>query len=356
MPPPTAQNLTVRFYPKTIRKIAKWAIVLIACSALLALMLTLKHVISVVVFALFLAFLLDPLVNFFENRGIDRLVGVIVVFAMLVFLGVLGLEFLAPVISNEIQQMSAGIDNEASGNIVSLIQENLGDKIPLLENPRVQEGLQNQIEALVMKSVSMLVNLVSAVVSLVMVALIAFFFLKDGRRMKKAVVSWVPNRYFEMTLIILHKTSTQLGRYLRGQLLVASIVGALSITALYLLDIRYYFFIGAIAGLANMIPYFGPLVGAIPAVIIAFVDTGSFGAVAAVAVAFASIQLFENIFVSPFIVSKSVKLHPLTIIIAILIGGQVWGIFGMLLAVPTTSVAKVTAQELYWGLKNYRIL
>ncbi|MFQ6114113.1 MAG: AI-2E family transporter, partial [bacterium] len=62
-----------------------------------------------------------------------------------------------------------------------------------------------------------------------------------------------------------------------------------------------------------------------------------------------------NIFVSPFIVSKSVELHPLTIIIMILIGGQLLGIFGMLLAVPVASIIKVTAQELYWGLKNYRI-
>ena len=76
--------------------------------------------------------------------------------------------------------------------------------------------------------------------------------------MKKTVVSWVPNRYFEMTLIILHKTGTQLGRYIRGQLLVASIVGSLSILALYILEIKYAFFIGAMAGLANMIPYFGP--------------------------------------------------------------------------------------------------
>ncbi len=168
--------------------------------------------------------------------------------------------------------------------------------------------------------------------------------------MKKTVVSWVPNRYFEMTLIILHKTGTQLGRYIRGQLLVASIVGSLSIFALYLLEIKYAFFIGAMAGLANMIPYFGPIVGAVPAIIMALIhNDGSLEIVAVVAVAFATIQLFENIFVSPFIVSKSVELHPLTVIIVILIGGQLVGIFGMLLAVPTASIIKVTR---YKSLKN----
>ena len=85
-------------------------------------------------------------------------------------------------------------------------------------------------------------------------------------------------------------------------------------------------------------------------------NDGSLEIVAVVAVAFATIQLFENIFVSPFIVSKSVELHPMTVIIVILIGGQLVGIFGMLLAVPTASIIKVTARELHWGLKNYRIL
>ncbi|NIR48528.1 AI-2E family transporter [candidate division KSB1 bacterium] len=352
----STQSLTIKFRPRALRKVAKWGLVLLLGALLLYILPILKAVFSVLIIALFLAFLLDPIVNFFENRGLDRLLALVLVFAMILLIAILGLEYLAPVISQEIQQMSSGLEGNAPGDAMQLIQEKLGDKIPLLKNPRLQQELQSQIETLLSKSVSMLVGLFSAVVSAIMVAFITFFFLKDGRRMKKTLVSWVPNRYFEMALIILHKTSTQLGRYLRGQLLVASIVGSLSILALYLLEIRYYFFIGAMAGLANMIPYFGPLVGAIPAIIIAFVDTGSFSAVVAVAVAFASIQLIENIFVSPFIVSKSVELHPLTIIIAILIGGQLWGIFGMLLAVPTASILKVTAQELYWGLKNYRIL
>ncbi len=338
------------------RKALKALLVLAAFVSLLWLLPALRSVINLVIFALFLAFLLDPIVNFLENRGVDRLVAVVFVFLLIVFLAVLGVRFLTPVITNEIHQMSQGLENQSSVDVIRLIEERLGDTVPILTNPRLQAELRDALDGLLARSMSILLSLLSGMVSLVMVAFITFFFLKDGRRMKKAVVSWVPNRYFEMALIILHKTSTQLGRYLRGQLFVASIVGALSVTALYLLNVRYYFFIGTMAGLANMIPYFGPLVGAIPAILIAFIDTGSMGAVAAVAVAFASIQLFENVFVSPFVVSKSVELHPLTIIIAILVGGQLAGIVGMLLAVPTASIIKVAVRELMWGLKNYRIL
>ncbi len=349
------QELVLRFDARTVRRLWRWAGLVAAVVLLVVLVPVLRTAITMVIFALFLAFLLDPVVNFLENRGADRLLAVVLVFVVILSLAVMGIRFLTPVISNEIRQMNEGLENQSSVDVVRLVEEKLGATMPILANPRVKARIQRGLDGLLEKGISVLFGLLSGLVSLVMVAFITFFFLKDGRRMKKRVISWVPNRYFEMALIILHKTSTQLGRYLRGQLLVAFIVGVLSVTALYLLNVRYYFLIGTLAGLANMIPYFGPLVGALPAVVIAFVDTGSFGAVAAVAVAFACIQLFENIFVSPFVVAKSVQLHPLTIILAILVGGQLGGIFGMLLAVPATSILKVTATELIWGFKNYRI-
>ena len=348
--------LSVRFNPGTIKKILGGFVLTLGFVALLILIPILQSVVTILIIAFFLALILNPIVNFIENRGIARLLASVLVFAIILFLGGVGFKFLAPRVTNEIKQMSSGLDEQSPGETLQKLQENLGDKIPFLSNPTIQKELKKKIDDLLKKSFSMVVNVLSAAVSIIMLAFITFFLLKDGRRMKKTVVSWVPNRYFEMTLIILHKTGTQLGRYIRGQLLVASIVGSLSIFALYLLEIKYAFFIGAMAGLANMIPYFGPIVGAVPAIIMALIhNDGSLEIVAVVAVAFATIQLFENIFVSPFIVSKSVELHPMTVIIVILIGGQLVGIFGMLLAVPTASIIKVTARELHWGLKNYRI-
>ncbi len=350
-----AQTLTLKFNPATVRKFTKWSIALLAFVGLLIFVPPLKSVIFMLILAFFLASFLNPAVDFLENHGIDRLLAVVFVFMVIIFFIALGLKFLMPVISNEIEQMNAGLENQSIDQLMLRFQERLGKAIPILANPMIQNELKQQIDGLLRKSVAMLVQIFSAFVNIVMLGFITFFFLKDGRRMKKAIVSWVPNRYFEMALIIIHKTGTQLGRYINGQLLVAFIVATLSIVALYLLHIRYYFFIGAIAGLANMIPYFGPVVGAVPAVLVALVDTGSIGVVGGVLVAFAFIQLFENVFISPFIVSRSVELHPLTVIIVILIGGQLVGIFGMLVAVPAASIIKVTVKELLWGFKHYRI-
>ncbi len=349
------QTLTLKLPAYAVRKIALWALMAMVFFWVLTLLPALHSVLSILVTAIFLSLILSPVVDFCENRGINRGLASILVFAVIVFLAIAGFKFLAPIISHELHEISAGIDEQSPVDVMQKVREKIGDSIPFLSSPTVQAEITKKVNDVLKQSFTVVVDVLSAVVSMIMLAFITFFFLKDGRRIKKTLISWVPNRYFEMALIIVHKINAQLGRYIRGQLLVALIVGSLSIFALYLLEIRYYFFIGTLAGLANMIPYFGPLVGALPAIVLAFLDTGEFGAIVAVIVAFASIQLFENVFVSPFIVSKSVELHPLTIIVVILIGGHLLGIFGMLLAVPTASIVKVTTQELSWGLKSYRI-
>ncbi|NOZ56314.1 MAG: AI-2E family transporter, partial [Calditrichaeota bacterium] len=183
------------------------------------------------------------------------------------------------------------------------------------------------------------------------VAFITFFLLKDGNRMKKAIISQVPNRHFELALSLSYRISQQVSRYVRGQFVVAMIVGLLSIFALYLLHIRYYIFIGALAGLANMIPYFGPIVGAVPAIVVALIDTGSIQPVIGIAVAFATIQLIDNVLISPTVVSKSVDLHPLVVAVVVLAGGTLGGLAGMLFAVPIAGSVKVTIEEVQRYLK-----
>ncbi|MFQ5710134.1 MAG: AI-2E family transporter, partial [bacterium] len=228
-------RLTVTLQTKTVKRAAKWTLAGLLVLGLLAFLPVLGSVLTLIVTALFLAFLLDPVVNVIENRGLDRLWAVAIVFVGIICLGIVAFQFLVPAISEELHQMSQGIKSQSPAEYIAQLQTKLGNKIPILSNPEIQEGLKTKLETLMNglleKSISLILNLFSAVVSFIMIAFITFFFLKDGRRIKKAVVSWVPNRYFEMSLNILHKTSTQLGRYLRGQLLVAFIVGTLSVIA-----------------------------------------------------------------------------------------------------------------------------
>jgi predicted PurR-regulated permease PerM len=195
--------------------------------------------------------------------------------------------------------------------------------------------------------------MVSVVTTLIIIPFAVFFLLKDGPAMKTAFVSLIPNKYFEMSLNLIYKIDRQLGNFLRGQFFDASLVGLMAIFAMWMLDVRYYILVGIFAGLTNMIPYVGPFTGGVTAVFVVLMSGGSGHQVLLVVAAFLIIQLMDNVLIQPLIVSKSVNLHPLVIIFAVIIGGQFFGILGMLLAVPATGILKVFAIELYNSFQKY---
>lgn len=307
-----------------------------------------------------IAFFLYPIVDFMENRGFNRAAAVIILFLVLISLLAVGLKFIIPSISDEVSNISQFVQNEDTDSIVEQIQILLSQRIPALNNPEISHSVSTKLhdlfQILIQKSFNVFVSLASSFMLIITIPFITFFFLKDGQRMKKYVIQCVPNRYFEMSLNLIYKSIRKLGSYIRGQLLVSTVIGTLSVTALYILGIPYFFIIGVVAGLANMIPYFGPWVGATPGVIVAFIETGSTSVMISVIIAFALIQLLDNILISPLIVSKSVQIHPLLVILVLLVGSSLAGILGMLIAVPVFAVIQVVIKEIIWSFQNYRLI
>jgi putative permease len=207
-----------------------------------------------------------------------------------------------------------------------------------------------------------LLNAVSLVTTVIIVPFVTFFLLKEGREIKRAIIEKVPNRYFEMSLNLIHKIDQQISGYLRGIMLDAITVGILSIIGLYILNVtglasvKYFIVIGALAGFANMVPYLGPIAGMIPAAALSIIDTGSFMSVVWIIVLFLVIQLIDEAVVYPTVVSSGVNLHPLTVIIALIVGGSLFGFIGLLVAVPVTGILKVTFTEIYIAIKKYHLL
>jgi putative permease len=225
----------------------------------------------------------------------------------------------------------------------------------VVKNLDIEEKIRNGISMLTDQLITMLANIISFISIVVIVPFVVFFLLKDGRKMKKAFIHFVPNRYFEMTLNVIHKIDQQLGWYLRGQFTEAFVVGMLSVIALWLLDVQYFIIIGTFAGFANMIPYVGPVAGAVPAIIVTLLNGDEPIKLLYIIIAFAIVQLIDNIVVQPLVLSKSVHLHPLIIVFAVLIGGQFFGLLGMLLAVPAAGIIKVTSSELYEGIRKFNL-
>lgn len=313
------------------------------------------------ILSVLLTFLLNPIVNRFERNGFNRIGAVAIVIVGLTLLIVILVIFLSPIVSQEIQSLTKGLENKTPTQVFERFMTLLENEIPVLKkNPEMSQQVMAKTTTLIYELLNESINIIpkifSGVITFVLIPFMTFFLLKDGRRIKKSLIQMVPNRYFEMALSLIFKIDQQLGSYIRGQLLVSLVIGTLSVIALYILNVPYYFFIGVIAGAANMIPYFGPIAGAVPAVILNFVDKGTFTAAIIVIVAFAVIRLIDDTVVSPNILARSVEIHPLMVIIVIFIGGNMFGLLGLLLCIPVTGIIKVTVKELIWGFKNYRLI
>ena len=312
--------------------------------------------VKILIISALLAYILDPVASALEARGLNRTIATLIVFSFLILFIAGFVLLILPVITTESQAIQEGISNGKAQEYFSTLETSLRSQFRFLgiREINLSEKIHVLLSNLGEQVFNYLLNVVSLITNLVIIPFIMFFLLKDGREIKKHLISLVPNRYFEFTLNLLHKMDQQLGNYLRGQFMDAFIIGLLSITALWILGVNYFIVIGAFAGLANLIPYIGPIAGAIPAIIVSIMQTGSLSMVPWIALAFTIVQLMDNVLVQPLVVAKTVNLHPLIVLLVVIIGGQFLGILGMLLAVPVTGVIKVVAQESYHSYHQYR--
>ena len=321
------------------------------------LLYSLSTIITIILISALIAYILDPVASYLEARGLSRTYATVIIF--LLFFVIVGVTswILLPGLISELytlqKNLSLGDTSSLTKRIEALIGSNFG--FIDVENLEIEEKVRNGISMFTSQLLTMLANLISILSIVVIVPFVVFFLLKDGRRMKKTFIQFIPNRYFEMTLNVIHKIDQQLGWYLRGQFTEAFVIGLLAVIALWFLDVQYFIIIGIFAGLANMIPYVGPVAGAVPAIVVTLLQGDEPIKVLYIVIAFAIVQLIDNILVQPFVLSKSVHLHPLIIVFAVLIGSQFFGLLGMLLAVPIAGIIKVTSSELYQGMRNFNL-
>ena len=202
----------------------------------------------------------------------------------------------------------------------------------------------------------------SAFLSILIIIVFMIIFLLEGQNFSSAFLHAVPGEHYGTAKRMLEKTSNQIHAYIRGQLIAASSVAATSIIGLYMLQwitgisIPYTILIGISAGLFNLIPFIGPVMGMIPAIIFYLITDQTLPIhilyVLLIIGVFAIVQLIDNLVVSPYIMGGSVGLHPMLIIILVLLGASVGGILGMLFAVPIAAILKVVFGELDASIKK----
>jgi putative permease len=358
-PVDAGKSLTINFDRSFIFFLFKAGLLLLALLAAIWILSYSGMVLTPLILAILLSILLNPLVIMLERRGLNRTAAVLLILAMLGMLLAAALTFLAPVIAHEFRTLGSLVRNETPATLLEKLKTLLQRYVPWLKNSGLTLQIVGRAEKILYsifnQSIRLLPSIIPVAIALVLIPFMTFFLLKDGRRLKKSFIQVLPNRYFEMAVSLLHKIDCQLGSYIRGQMLVSLCIGILAITALAILKVPYFFLIGCAAGLANMIPYFGPIVGAIPAIILNIISKGYLGAVLPVIAAFLIIRLIDDTLVSPNILGRSLHIHPLLVIIVIFTGGEMFGIMGLLLCIPVTGIIKVTIQELVWNFKHYRV-
>jgi predicted PurR-regulated permease PerM len=166
----------------------------------------------------------------------------------------------------------------------------------------------------------------------------------------------VPNRYFEITLSIIDKVERNIGRYFRALLVQCFSVAVVASLMLYLIGLDSALSVGLFTGLANTIPYFGPFLGFVAGTLVGVAQTGDLSLVLGVLVAMAVTQAADNVLFQPLIFSRAARAHPMLILFVVLIGAQLAGIVGMLLAIPVATTVRVVVEQVAWSLRNYRIM
>ncbi|HWH72626.1 MAG TPA: AI-2E family transporter, partial [Candidatus Sulfotelmatobacter sp.] len=177
------------------------------------------------------------------------------------------------------------------------------------------------------------------VASLLLAPFLSFYMLKDIDRFKERFVFSLPRRYRHQILALLRALDGVLAGFVRGQIILSLVVGALAAIASALLGLRYSLLLGIWAGVTEFIPYVGPVLGAVPAVLAGFAVSPLLGF--EVMLAFAIIQQLENAVLSPRIMGESVGLHPLAVMFAVLAGGYLLGGWGFIVGLPVAGLIRV---------------
>lgn len=297
-----------------------------------------------------LAYMLSSIINKFESMGFKRNLTVIMLY--LCFGGFfIGAEItLSPFLQQETRNFYDKLP-EFSKQIETALKQSASDKIknyPLAEE--IIRKILNEVispGSLISKTLNfsgIFSQAAPFLLGIILVPFFAFFLLKDWPRTLKTIMGWVPPVYVETTVSALSEINILIGKYLRGLVIDCVSVGILAAFGLWLLGINYPISLGILSGAANVIPYFGPVMACIAASLIAFIQFKSIGAIVNIILLYTAIKLTDDLIIQPLTIGKSVKLHPMMLVITIIIGENLFGVMGMILAVPlVTTIQKVFA-------------
>lgn len=310
----------------------------------------LRSILFTLIISISLAYIINPLVNFLEKKKVKRVFGI-----LLIYIGILGIIYLIsvliiPAIFKEVKDLVELLPkytdeiSNFSNDFYNNYYKNL-DNLPFGLN-QIKDTIENNISNIqevlldaASGTMNFIMNFFSKALNVVLIPIIVFYLVKDKDYFKKNVILTIPNKHRTSLISLSREIDYSLGNFIRGQLTIAAFVGTLTAIGLLILDVNYAFTIGLIAGVTNVIPYFGAVIGGGIGMFFAFLDTPI--KALWVLILFIVVNQIEGNFLQPKIMGDKVGLHPIIIIIALLVAGNLFGIIGMLIAVPIATTVKI---------------
>lgn len=305
-----------------------------------------------------LYYLLNPLIDWMEKKGVKRIGGISIVFVVIAGLLAWGIATLIPIIREQTLSLLENwqdylasfiemIDRFFQSDLLAWLQIQLtGDEEGLTEGITGQTGD-------VFAGIGSVVGIVSTtVLALITTPFILFYLLKDGHHLPYHIMKFVPSKMREHSYRLLREMNQQISQYIRGQLIVAFFVGLMFWIGLSIIGMDYALTLGILAGALNLIPFLGTFIALIPIVVIAIVVHSPFMLVK-VTIVFAIEQTLEGRVIQPLILGSNLSIHPVTIIAVLLTAGNLFGIAGVILGIPAYAVLKVVLSHLFVWYQAY---
>ncbi|WP_404453148.1 AI-2E family transporter [Virgibacillus necropolis] len=297
--------------------------------------------------SLFIAYLLYPIVQRIHSLNIPKGLAILIIY-VLFFGGIIfAVNRIYPLFVMQLTDLSEQLPEFITTykkwiyqlyESTAFLPEMVHDKMDGLFL-KIESGMENMVS----KLVTSITKIFDIIIVITVIPVLVFYFLKDTKRIKDWLKKWIPSKYHQRAHEVLYSIDKSLGNYIRGQLLVSLFVSITTFTCFYFLDLKYALVLAIIMGVTNFIPYFGPIIGALPALAIAL--TVSTKLVLFVLLTVFVIQLIESNLLSPYIVGKSIHIHPVAIIFALLVGGKIGGVIGLLLAVPLLTICNEIVKQ-----------
>jgi len=299
-----------------------------------------KDVILILLFSIVIASGVSPFADWLEKKKVPRLVGVLLLYIALFGLFAFLMSLVVPIISVELNQLTETLPQlfeKISGALEKAQQSSAAGYFDFVsEIQNLLDALSQFLHVSSQSTISFLIGIFGGIFSFLAIIVISFYLSVTKNGIISFIESILPEKKEEYVIGLIKRSEKKVGRWLQGQLLLALTVGLTVFVGLSILGVKFALLLGIIAMILELVPFVGPVIAAVPAVVLALTQGPVFSLW--VGLFYIGVQQIENNILTPLILGRTTGLNPVTVILALLMGGKLAGILGFFLAIPVTVV------------------